>query len=203
MPENLSFECMIGFHEEWVNVLSLCESDSEQENGAGVSCRGPRPYTCQAENIVISPRDITVAAGGEEIFDVLNRSESEELPVFREGALRGSCHLTQDPTVYGSVFKSPLMETMLASFVDGAPTTPCKSWDERPTILIARLDYADVLHAFTEMFHTYVGLRAMGVLSASSSPVEMRTEIRVILLDGHAKVTFFQTHVLTFSGVCR
>ena len=108
---------------------------------------------------------VDVGQGGEDMEAVLGRAEEEELPRFAPGALELSCRPFLAAPVLKNVVRSPLMEGMLDSIREAEQLT-CSTWDDTPTILIARLDYADLFHAFTELFQAYTGLRALGAIDA-------------------------------------
>ena len=196
-------ECTAPFKDDWIKTLTVCEQSTDPlvNTQTSISCKGPRPYVCIGEHISLHPDQISVAKGSENIEDVLGRPESVEFPKYNAGALQGSCNLFLGDSVLKHVFKNPLMETLLLSLQEASPNPACDTWDSTPTVMLTRLDYADLLHTFAELFHTYMGLRYMGVIDATSTAPLIRSSVRMLLLDGHAKVSYFRHNYYAFHPI--
>jgi hypothetical protein len=188
--EPVSDACRVGFGDGWADAIVGCSS---KDQPSSFSCRGPRPFVCQATNISLNKAGVRVCAGGEPLETVLNRPEGEELPSLSPGALELACDMGQDLLGISlkQVFRNPILEGVVSSlkFLGRSNALQqCAHTEPRPTLAIARLDYADILHTYSELFHAYALLRSLGHAGPDTTAADLHQRVRLLLLDGHAQV---------------
>lgn len=79
----------------WDSTLNMCGPSVDTTNTLSrISCRRNEHLdstVCTAQNIVLDNTQVQVSHGGEEITDVMGRSELDELPEYRARALKAAC----------------------------------------------------------------------------------------------------------------
>ena len=80
---------------------------------------------------------------------------------------------------------------VLVCFLSPCLTPRCSTWEERPTVLLSREEYANLFHALRELFNTFQTLEQAGIIGPDTVPSDVRGKIRVIWVDGHAKVCMY------------
>eukprot|EP00051_Salpingoeca_urceolata_P030793 m.9591 g.9591 ORF g.9591 m.9591 type:complete len:668 (-) comp3555_c1_seq1:68-2071(-) len=179
--------------------LSACgssEADDVLRAGAGkVRCwrqvitgfrsgHGPREYgpvVCLAVNLQLDMSKATVVRGGEDPETVVGRAENAENFAPKPGALSAACTRDGHAAQRLKMFPGNYMQRVIDAFTGGAApgpgAAPCLRWEARPTLLYARIEYANLYRVVLAWLATFSAMRVFGL---------ERGEFTVVWLDGHA-----------------
>ncbi|CAB9525792.1 Inherit from strNOG: K03714 glycoprotein 2-beta-D-xylosyltransferase [Seminavis robusta] len=163
---------------------------------------------CQATNLIVDPSKINVAQGGEAIYQVLGREEQDEMPTYESGALQLSqCTLSEqhinrkDLPYHLFHMVNSLREqredsgdTLMGGEVFGTDNVECSSYEERPTLLVTRYEYANLYHTYSDWYSAYQA--AMIALHGNQTAVE---NVHIVFFDGHAQAKTDMGWKLLFS----
>ncbi|CAB9512464.1 Inherit from strNOG: K03714 glycoprotein 2-beta-D-xylosyltransferase [Seminavis robusta] len=151
---------------------------------------------CQANNLIVDASKITVSKGGESIQQVMGRPEAEELPTFQPGAL----HLSQCVPNQNHINPKDLpfhLFDMFQSILDEGTShdVECTAYEERPTLIITRYEYANLYHTYSDWYSAYQS--AMIALQGNQTAVE---NVHIVFFDGHAQANTDMGWKLLFSN---
>eukprot|EP00048_Salpingoeca_helianthica_P008606 m.124490 g.124490 ORF g.124490 m.124490 type:complete len:1003 (-) comp14651_c0_seq2:75-3083(-) len=167
---------------------------------------------CDARNLVLHADRVTVAQGNETIASVHGRPEEQELPVYTAGAWAGSDPLRVDLTPFSSeassssaittaptgllagssagLTESTYITQVLRSYhvaTDAVDRCNEMGWEDRVTLAITRVDYANLFHTMRDVFNVYHTLLLLGLATRATPAAEIRSKFDILFLDGHAQ----------------
>jgi glycoprotein 2-beta-D-xylosyltransferase len=195
-------EALIG--NGFTQTFSICSSDSRAEKlktstASQIQCRwNPvvQSPICEARNLIVDPSKIEVSDGGEPIHHVKGRPEEDEFPKYESGALQVSkCTLASieensvpddEDVVLANKLPNHLKDVMKSVKLqddaeDSDDNVVCTSYDDHPTLLITRYEYANLYHSYTDWYNAYQA--AMIALDGDRAAVD---EVNIIFMDGHS-----------------
>ncbi|KAL3736395.1 hypothetical protein ACJRO7_025364 [Eucalyptus globulus] len=160
-----------------------------------------RSSICEGGRLRMVAGRITMSRGGEKLEDVIGRREEEELPVFNDGAFeiegsgisRRRMVTSDDLDRYipaGDVSRHTVRELIGSIQVVGAAEFRCDQWVEESTLLVTRIEYANLFHTVTDWYSAYVSSRVTG----------LPYRPRLVFVDGHCSTQLEDTWRALFSG---
>ncbi|KAE8723551.1 Beta-(1,2)-xylosyltransferase [Hibiscus syriacus] len=150
-----------------------------------------RTSICEGGKIRMDPLKIEMSRGGEKLEDVIGRREGDELPRFRDGAfvVEGNNGGLKRRNLVGEEFlrkfipvegdsRHPIRESVRSIVVVGANDFDCEEWVDEPTLLVTRVEYANLFHTVTDWYSAYVSSRVTGLPNRP----------HLVFVDGHSQL---------------
>ncbi|KAK2387091.1 beta-1,2-xylosyltransferase [Trifolium repens] len=165
-----------------------------------------RSSVCQGGRVKMVVEKIGMAKGGENLVDVIGRSEDEELPLFEKGAFEidggegfvgeGNKMVVDDEFLDKYVPRGEIMRHTMRDLIGkmrivGRKEFDCDQWIEEPTLLVTRFEYANLFHTVTDWYSAYVSSRVTGLPNRP----------HLIFVDGHCMAQLEETWKALFSSV--
>ncbi|CAK9865256.1 unnamed protein product [Sphagnum jensenii] len=162
-----------------------------------------RTSICEGTNMVMNPKRIKMAKGGEPLDSVIGRNEEEELPYFTSGAFQifvpergGRKPLFNKTLLEYLIPKGTVQEHTLHHLLEQIRTIPlnevtCAQRVTQPAVVVTRFEYANLFHTVTDWYSAYM----------TSRIAKLKKRPRLIFVDGHCKSSMDDGWQAMFSGV--
>lgn len=156
---------------------------------------------CVLRNVAVYPSRVAVSRGNESLAEVMGRSDPEEMPQYMSGAVEVEVNAETPSGTGVPAHTRPHLDAILGPNGDLARqlrsthSRSCARTVQEPTLLITRVEYANLFHASTEQYAVYAVARALG----APGPMPL------ILADGHCRSEYAPgtaakpTHPLTLT----